>query len=60
MYTIKYYSVSLDYNPAISNMEQLTLPLHHVLRAGPVERFVASLDMEGHNAEQLTQILLNC
>lgn len=55
----KYYSVSLDSTPDISNVDQLTLTVRYVLPSGPVERFVKFLDMEGHSAEQLAQSLLD-
>ncbi|XP_062924647.1 zinc finger MYM-type protein 1-like [Mobula hypostoma] len=55
----KYYSVSLDSTPDISNVDQLTLTVRYVLPSEPVERFVKFLDMEGHSAEQLAQSLLD-
>ena len=51
----KYYSVSLDSTPDISNVDQLTLIVCYVLQSGPAERFVKFLDMEGHSVEQLAQ-----
>lgn len=57
----KYYSVSLDFTPDISHVDQLTVIMRFVLPSGPVERFVMFLDMdmEGHTAEKLAQSLLD-
>ena len=55
----KYYSVSLDSTPNISNVDQLTLIVGYDLPSGPLKRFVKFLDMEGHSVEQLTQGLLD-
>ena len=55
----KYYTISLDSTPDISNVDQLTLIVRYVLPTGPEERFIKFLDMNSHNAEHLQQGFLN-
>ena len=54
----KYYTISLDSTPDISNIDQLTLIVRYVLPTGPVERFIKFFDMDSHNAEYLLDKLL--
>jgi hypothetical protein len=54
----KYFSVSVDSTPDISHVDQLTCILRYVLSSGPVERFVAFLDMQGHTGKVLAESLL--
>ena len=54
----KYYTISLDSTPHISNVDQLTLIVRYVLPTGPVDRFIKFLDMDSHNAEHLQDKLL--
>ena len=54
----KYYTISLDSTPDISNVDQLTLIVRYVLLTGPVERFILFLDINSHNAEHLQDKLL--
>ena len=54
----KYFSVSVDSTPDISHVDQLTCILRYVLPSGPVERFVAFLDMQGHTGKVLAGGLL--
>ena len=54
----KFYTISLDSTPDISNIDQLTLIVRYVLPTGPVERFIKFLDMDSHNAEHLQDKLL--
>ena len=54
----KYYTISLDSTPDISNVDQLILIVRDVLPTGPVERFIIFLDMDSHSAEYLQDKLL--
>ena len=54
----KYFSVSVDSNPDVSHVDQLTRILRYVLPSGPVERFVTFLDMQGHSGRELAESLL--
>ena len=54
----KYYTISLDSTPDISNVDQLTLIVRYVLPTGSGERFIKFLDMDSHNAEHLQDKLL--
>ena len=54
----KYYTISLDSTPNISNVDRLTLIVRYVLPTGPVEKFIKFLDMYSHNAEHLQDKLL--
>ena len=54
----KYYTISLDSTPDISNVDQLTLVVRYALPTGPAERFVKFWDMNSHNAEHLQDKLL--
>lgn len=53
----KYYSVSVDSKPDITNIDQLTIVFRYVLPDGPVERFVKFLPIRGHTGYQLSEIL---
>ena len=53
----KYFSVSVDSTPDISHVDQLTCILRYVRPSGPVERFVAFLDMQGHTGKVLAESL---
>jgi hypothetical protein len=55
----KYLSVSVDSTPDISHVDQLTCILRYVLPSGPVERFVAFLDMQGHTGKVFAESLLD-
>uniref|UniRef100_H2YAG2 HAT C-terminal dimerisation domain-containing protein n=1 Tax=Ciona savignyi TaxID=51511 RepID=H2YAG2_CIOSA len=46
----KYYSVSVDSTPDITNVDQLTIVIRYVLPDGPVERFVQFVPIRGHTA----------
>ncbi|CAB4013453.1 zinc finger MYM-type 1-like [Paramuricea clavata] len=54
----KYFSVSVDSTPDISHVDQLTCIVRYILPLGPVERFVAFLDMQGHTGKVLAESLL--
>jgi hypothetical protein len=54
----KYFSDSVDSTPDISHVHQLTCILRYILPSGPVERFVAFLDMQGHTGKVLAESLL--
>ena len=54
----KYYTISLDSTPDISNVDQLTLIVRYVLPTGPVQGFVKFLDIYSHNAEHLQDKLI--
>ena len=49
----KYYTISLNSTPDLSNVDQLTLMIRCVLSTGPVEKFIKFLDMDSRNAEHL-------
>ena len=49
----KYYTISLDSTPDISNVDQLTSIVRYVSPTGPEERFIKFFDMDSHNAENL-------
>uniref|UniRef100_H2YAG0 DUF4371 domain-containing protein n=1 Tax=Ciona savignyi TaxID=51511 RepID=H2YAG0_CIOSA len=55
----KYYSVSVDSTPDITNVDQLTIVIRYVLPDGPVERFVQFVPIRGHTGSQLAQNLLD-
>ena len=48
----KYYSVSMDSTPDITNADQLTIIFRYVLRGGPVERFVKFIPTREHTGHQ--------
>ena len=54
----KCYTIFLDFTPAISNDDQLSLIARYVLPTGTVERFIIFLDMDSHNADHLQDKLL--
>ena len=53
----KYYSVSVDSTPDITNVDHLTITFWHVLPDGPVERFVKFIPTCGHTGHQLADFL---
>ena len=57
--TAKYFSISVDSTPDISNVDQLTFILRYVLPNGKtVERFVQFLELHSHGAEDITNQIL--
>ena len=57
--TAKYFAISVDSTPDISNVDQLTFILRYVLPNGkPVERFVQFLELHSHGAEDITNQIL--
>ena len=50
---VKYYSVSMDSTPDITNVNQLTIIFRYVLPHGPVKRFVKFISTRGHTGHQL-------
>ena len=53
----KYYSVSVDSTPDITNVDQLKINFRHVLPDDPVERFVKFIPTRGHTGHQLADLL---
>uniref|UniRef100_H3A377 Uncharacterized protein n=1 Tax=Latimeria chalumnae TaxID=7897 RepID=H3A377_LATCH len=53
----KYFSVSVDSTPDISNLDQLTCLDRYVLPIGPVEHFLTFLDLK-HSGEDIAKSLL--
>ena len=53
----KYYSVSVDSTPDITNADHLTIIFWYVLPDGPVERFVKFVPARGHTGHQLADFL---
>ena len=53
----KYYSVSVNSTPDITNVDQLTIIFWYVLPDGPVERFVKFIPTRGHTGHQLADLL---
>ena len=49
----KYYSVSVDSTPDITNVDQLTIIVWYVLPDGSVERFVKFIPTRGNTGHQL-------
>uniref|UniRef100_H2ZTL7 DUF4371 domain-containing protein n=1 Tax=Latimeria chalumnae TaxID=7897 RepID=H2ZTL7_LATCH len=54
----KYFSVSVDSTPDISNLDQLTCVVRYVLPNGPVECFRTFLDFETHSGQDIAKSLL--
>uniref|UniRef100_H3AGF6 DUF4371 domain-containing protein n=1 Tax=Latimeria chalumnae TaxID=7897 RepID=H3AGF6_LATCH len=54
----KYFSVSVDSTPDISNLDQLMCVVRYVLPNGPVERFLTFLDFETHSGQDIAKSLL--
>ena len=56
----KYYAVSMDSTPDASKVDRCTIIFRYMPINGavPIERFVKFLDMEGHTAQQLAEMLL--
>ncbi|CAG9790403.1 unnamed protein product [Diatraea saccharalis] len=55
----KYYSISVDSTPDLSHVDQLTFIVRYVKDGEPIERFLQFLPMEGHNAQNIADIILN-
>ena len=53
----KYYSVSVDSTPDVTNADHLTIIFWYVLPDGPVERFVKFVPARGHTGHQLADFL---
>ena len=53
----KYYSVSMDSIPDITNVDHLTIIFRYVLPDGPVEQFVEFIPSRGHTGHQLADLL---
>ena len=53
----KYYSVSVDSTPDITNVDQLTIIFWYALPDGPVERFVKYIPNRGRTGHQLADLL---
>ena len=53
----KYYLVSVDSTPDITNVDQLTIIFWYVLHDGLVERFVKFIPTRGHTGLQLADLL---
>ena len=53
----KYYSVSVDSTPNITNVDQLTIIFLYVLPDGPVEQFVKFIPTHRHTGYQLADFL---
>ena len=53
----KYYSVSVDSTPDITNVDHLTIIFRYVLPDGPAKRFVEFIPTRGHTGHQLADLL---
>ena len=53
----KYYSVSVDSTPDITNVDQSTIIFRYVLPDGPVERFVKFIPTRRHTGYPLADLL---
>ena len=51
--TAKYYSISVDSTPDISNSDKVGCIFRYVLASQPVERFVQFIEMQGHGTAEL-------
>ena len=51
--TAKYYSISVDSTPDISNSNKVCCIFRYVLASQPVERFVQFIEMKCHGAAEL-------
>ena len=54
----KYFSVSVDSTPDISNVDQLTVIIRYVQNGKAVEHFLTFLQISSHTGEQLASTLL--
>uniref|UniRef100_A0A8C4WRC5 DUF4371 domain-containing protein n=1 Tax=Eptatretus burgeri TaxID=7764 RepID=A0A8C4WRC5_EPTBU len=55
----KYFSVSVDFTPAISHIDQLTVILRYIENEAPVEHFMTFLSNTGHTGLQQAAALLD-
>lgn len=53
-----YFSVFVESTLDISHFDKLTCILRYALLSGPVERYVAFLEMQGHTGKELAESLL--
>ena len=54
---VKYYSVFVDSTPDISHVDQLTCILWYVLPSGPVQRYLAFLNIQRYTGKELAESL---
>ena len=54
-----FFSVSVDSTPDISHVDQLTIVFRYVLPSGPLERFLAFINISSHTDEALANYLLD-
>ena len=54
----KFFSISVDSTPDISNEDQLTLIIRYVNSNSPIERFLKFFDIETHTGIGITHIIL--
>ncbi|XP_015363711.1 PREDICTED: zinc finger MYM-type protein 1-like [Diuraphis noxia] len=54
-----YFSISVDFTPDITHMDQLTIILKYVNNDGPVERFITFIHITSHTGANLALCLLN-
>jgi hypothetical protein len=54
----KYYSISVDSTPDLSNTDQLTFIIRYVLPQGPVERFIKFIPIRQHSGQALAEVIL--
>jgi hypothetical protein len=54
----KYYSISVDSTPDIFHIDQLTFIIRYVAKNGrPVERFIKFVEIHGHGAANLAEVV---
>ena len=53
-----HYSISVDYTPDITHIDQLAVTIRCVKATGPVERFLTFVLMYGHTGTQIAELLL--